>query len=105
MECCAGEQFFNDISAVGAPHPPAAPDATHAAAEPNDELVHRINIVGRVTSLYDTMPSDQRDDWIAKLLAADDEVQTRFNPYLRAVPHRQCRAGLAVGPHQRGGDL
>jgi hypothetical protein len=67
----------------------AAPAAHNEA---DDELVHRVNIVGWVDALYDTVPAADREAWIAQLLAADDDMQRRLNPYLR---HRISNAGRA----------
>ncbi|RJF86333.1 hypothetical protein D3874_04245 [Oleomonas cavernae] len=68
------------------------PDATATGQEANDELVHRINIVQWVQKILAGVPPEQREDWIARLIAADDEAQRALNPYLR---HRIANAGRA----------
>jgi hypothetical protein len=69
-----------------------APAAEGGSAEANDELVHRINIVRWVQKTLAAVPQSQRSEWIAKLIAADDDAQRRLNPYLR---HRIANAGRA----------
>jgi len=64
-----------------------------AGNEADDELVHRINIVDWVRKLLAELPTqEQRDAWVARLIAADDDMQRRLNPYLR---HRIANAGRA----------
>lgn len=64
-----------------------------AGNEADDELLHRINIVDWVKQLLAALPSDQaRREWSAQVIAADDDMQRRLNPYLR---HRIANAGRA----------
>jgi len=64
-----------------------------AGNEADDELVHRINIVDWVRKLLAELPTqEQRSAWVARLIAADDDMQRRLNPYLR---HRIANAGRA----------
>lgn len=64
-----------------------------AGNEADDELVHRINIVDWVKRQLAALPTAQaRADWVARVVAADDEFQRRLNPYLR---HRIANAGRA----------
>ena len=63
-----------------------------AGQEANDELIHRINIVQWVQKIFAQVPPAEREDWIARLIAADDEAQRMLNPYLR---HRIANAGRA----------
>lgn len=64
-----------------------------AGNEADDELVHRINIVDWVKAQLAALPTQEvRRAWIARVIAADDELQRRLNPYLR---HRIANAGRA----------
>src|SRR5450830_1585862 len=64
-----------------------------AGNEADDELLHRINIVDWVKQQLAALPTAQeRRQWVAKVIAADDDMQRRLNPYLR---HRIANAGRA----------
>lgn len=64
-----------------------------AGNEADDELLHRINIVDWIKGHLDALPDDEaRREWVAKVVAADDDMQRRLNPYLR---HRIANAGRA----------
>ena len=64
-----------------------------AGNEADDELLHRINIVDWVRDQLAAQASaTARRDWIARVVAADDDFQRRLNPYLR---HRIANAGRA----------
>ena len=64
-----------------------------AGNEADDELLHRINIVDWVKLQLANLPDDaERRRWVAQVIAADDDMQQRLNPYLR---HRIANAGRA----------
>lgn len=64
-----------------------------AGNEADDELLHRINIVDWVKQQLAALPTSQeRQQWVARVIAADDDMQRRLNPYLR---HRIANAGRA----------
>jgi hypothetical protein len=64
-----------------------------AGNEADDELLHRINIVDWVKGLLAALPDQEaRREWVARVVAADDEFQRRLNPYQR---HRNANAGRA----------
>jgi hypothetical protein len=64
-----------------------------AGNEADDELLHRINIVDWVKLQLANLPDDaERRRWVAQVIAADDDMQLRLNPYLR---HRIANAGRA----------
>lgn len=61
--------------------------------EADDELLHRINIVDWVKQQLDALPDAQdKANWVARVIAADDDMQRRLNPYLR---YRIANAGRA----------
>lgn len=64
-----------------------------AGNEADDELLHRINIVDWVKLQLAALADDaERRHWVAQVIAADDDMQRRLNPYLR---HRIANAGRA----------
>ena len=56
---------------------------TAAGQEANDELVHRIYVVNWLDRKFASATPDEHEAWARKLIAADDEMQRRLNPYLR----------------------
>jgi hypothetical protein len=64
-----------------------------AGNEADDELLHRINIVDWVKERLAALPSDAaRRAWAGQVIAADDDMQRKLNPYLR---YRIANAGRA----------
>ncbi len=53
------------------------------AKEADDELVHRTYIAEWARKKLNEVPAGARGEWIANLIAADDDVQRRLNPYHR----------------------
>jgi hypothetical protein len=69
---------FNKKGALGKEAEPT----THAK-EADDELVHRTYVAEWARQKLNEVPEAQRAEWIARLIAADEEVQRRLNPYHR----------------------
>lgn len=66
--------------------------------EAGDELIHRIYVVEWLQKKLDAATPAERADWKQRLLAADEEVQRRLNPYLR---YRVFNGGEAWGADTR----
>jgi hypothetical protein len=64
-------------------------EPTSSANEADDELVHRTYVAEWTRAQLIKVPAAERSEWMGKLIAADEDVQRRLNPY-----HRY-RIGLA----------
>jgi hypothetical protein len=56
---------------------------TETGQEANDELIHRIYVVNWLDRKFAAATPAEHEEWAQKLIAVDDEVQRRLNPYLR----------------------
>lgn len=77
-------------------------EATHNKKELDDELIHRTYIAEWTRQKLDALPVDERDEWIAKYIEADNEVQKRLNPYHRYRVSLAEKAWLADTRHAVG---
>jgi len=56
---------------------------TEHGQEANEELTHRIYLVDYLDRKFAAATPEEHEQWGQALIAADDEVQRRLNPYLR----------------------